>query len=83
MILHTSGFNLVVKAFFSGANVNSWSLILEIKGKVEESVKNLGFKQLSIYRPGLLLTQRPSETRMLESLAQSLAGRVDTRCKVL
>ena len=60
--------------FFLGANVNSWSLVLEIKGTVEESVKNLEFQQLSIYRPGLLLTHRPNETRLLESLAQCLAA---------
>ena len=44
---------------------------------MEESVKEVGFRRLSIYRPGLLLTPPRGETRVWEGLAQSLASTLD------
>jgi hypothetical protein len=47
-----------------------------IKGECEDSVKELGFSRLVIYRPGLLRCQR-NETRYLESAARLVSDWVD------
>lgn len=59
-----------------GANASAWTLYPQTKGKAEEAVKAMDFKRVSIYRPGLLITER-SERRTLEGAAQCLAGFLD------
>jgi len=61
-----------------GANPNSWFLYSSTKGRVEESVKSLDFKKLSIYRPGLLLCNR-EESRPLESWMQWVFKQIDRK----
>lgn len=41
-----------------GSNKNSWFLYPRTKGEAEESVMNLEFERLFIYRPGILLCDR-------------------------
>jgi len=61
-----------------GSNKDSWLLYPSTKGKVEAAVTELGFPRLSIYRPGLLLCERPNRPRrMLEEFAQKVAGWID------
>ena len=61
-----------------GSSANSWLLYPSTKGKVENAVMELGFPRLTIYRPGLLVCDRPNRPRrMLEELAQKVAGWID------
>ena len=61
-----------------GSNANSWFLYPSTKGKVEAAVTEVGFPRLTIYRPGLLICERPNRPRrMLEELAQKVAGWID------
>ena len=69
-----------MKFIFLGAKANSWTLYPQTKGKAEEAIKDLGFNRVSIYRPGLLITER-SESRMLESSMQCIAGFLDRSSK--
>lgn len=50
-----------------GSDPNSSFLYPRVKGKLEESMKGLGFPVLSIFRPGFLLCDR-KESRPLESI---------------
>ena len=54
-----------------GADVNSSIFYNQVKGKTEEDLKALGFGQLSIVRPALLLGNR-SEFRLGEQVASIL-----------
>ena len=61
-----------------GSNKNSFFLYPKTKGLLEEGITNLGFSQLSIFRPGLLLLEgqeRPSP-RFLEGLAISFVNMI-------
>ena len=42
----------------TGGNVNSMFLYMRTKGRVEVACKEIGLRQLTIYRPGLLLNRR-------------------------
>jgi len=63
-----------------GAKANAWTLYPSTKGKAEEAVKELEFERTSIYRPGLLITER-EESRILEKTAQCMAGFLDRSSK--
>ena len=56
----------------SGADARSDFYYLKVKGETEKDLMGLGFAQLVILRPGLLLGKR-SESRTLEKLFISLA----------
>jgi len=77
-ILHTnncSDFHLLTS---KGSNKDSWFLYPSTKGKVEAAVADVGFPRLTIYRPGLLLCERPNRPRrMFEEFAQKVAGWID------
>ena len=61
-----------------GASASSWLLYPSTKGQVEKAVMELAFPRLSIYRPGLLLCDRPNRPRrMFEEFAQKVAGWID------
>ena len=50
----------------------------KIKGESEEALKALGFERVSIYRPGLIMTNRPKPEgfhfgRKMERLANGIA----------
>ncbi|SEA20776.1 hypothetical protein [Alkalimonas amylolytica] len=54
-----------------GADANSGFFYNRVKGELEQSLAELGFQKLLIYRPGLLLGQR-DEHRFAEQLASKL-----------
>ena len=56
-----------------GASTGSMLLYPATKGRVEESVRDLGFPRLTVYRPGLLLCDR-AESRPGERLARWVAS---------
>lgn len=56
-----------------GANAKTSNFYLKVKGMTEEWLKNMGFKTLMIFRPGLLLGQR-IEKRIAEGYAQRIFG---------
>ena len=61
-----------------GAKSSSWFLYPSTKGKAEDAIKSLGFEKTSIYRPGLLLTER-DQPRMFEGMGQNIARMVDKK----
>lgn len=54
-----------------GANANSFSAYLKMKGVLEEQLKSLAFTRLAIARPSLLKGDR-KEFRLIEKLSESL-----------
>jgi len=64
----TKHYNLMTS---QGSNPDSWFLYPQTKGQAEEECKKMGFPRLSIYRPGLLLTER-EESRPLEYVFQAI-----------
>lgn len=52
-----------------GSNKNSWFLYPQTKGQVEEAVKQLGFDNMTVYRPGVLLCDR-AESRNGEKIVR-------------
>lgn len=55
----------------SGANANSFSPYLRMKGELEDRVKSLEFESTTIVQPSLLLGKRP-EVRLGEALGAKL-----------
>jgi len=53
----------------SGANSNSNSFYLKLKGEIEKSILDLNLKSTSVFRPSLLLGKR-KEKRLGEKIAQ-------------
>jgi len=54
-----------------GSNKDSWLLYPQVKGQIEAEVQTHGYERYSIFRPGLLLTDR-SETRVMEYVFQKI-----------
>ena len=71
----------LIISLFLGAQADKWFLYPSTKGKAEEAVKEIDFARTSIYRPGLLITER-QESRSLEKFGQWVAGFLDTSFKV-
>ena len=55
----------------SGANPNSSSFYLKVKGETEQSIKKLNLYSTYVFRPSLLLGKR-KEKRLGEKIAQSI-----------
>ena len=55
-----------------GANSSSKNFYLRTKGELEESIQNLGFLTVNIFRPSFLVGER-SEKRLAEKIAIKLA----------
>jgi uncharacterized protein YbjT (DUF2867 family) len=55
----------------SGANAKSKLFYMRIKGELEEKVKQLSFNKIRIFRPSLLLGERP-EKRFGEKAAENI-----------
>ncbi len=55
-----------------GANPNSLIFYNKVKGELEADVSKIDFDFVSIFRPSLLLGDRPHDKRLGEGLAQSL-----------
>ena len=49
-----------------GVDKNSMNLYLQIKGKVEEEIKSIGYDNVVIARPGHLLGERPDDRFRIE-----------------
>ena len=62
----------------SGANANSSSAYLRMKGELEDAVQQLGFKRLTIFKPSLLLGQR-HHSRLGEELGAKI---LPTLCRL-
>ncbi|MGS0536097.1 NAD-dependent epimerase/dehydratase family protein [Pseudoalteromonas sp. SaAl2] len=56
----------------SGANANSRSAYLKMKGELEQVVAQLNFKHISIIQPSLLLGKRDDDFRLGEKLGSVL-----------
>lgn len=56
----------------SGANANSGNAYLQMKGELENTVKELPFKRISIIQPSLLVGERNNEFRIGEKLGSVL-----------
>jgi uncharacterized protein YbjT (DUF2867 family) len=56
-----------------GADADSPSLYLRVKGEMQAAVTALGFERTDFLQPGLLLGERPNEQRPGERIAQRLA----------
>ena len=59
-----------------GANSSSKNFYLRTKGELEESIQNLGFSTVNIFRPSFLVGER-SEKRLAEKIAINLAKIMD------
>jgi oxidoreductase len=65
----------------TGSNKDSWFLYPRTKGLLEQDIINLGFKQVSIFRPGLLFLEgedRP-KPRFFEGVAIGLSNLLGNR----
>lgn len=57
-----------------GANSQSWFFYLKTKGQLEDEIKEMNFKQVSIFRPGLLVYEGSrKQSRFMEGVMVSLA----------
>jgi len=56
----------------SGANAQSNSAYLKMKGELEDAVKAIPFQQISIIQPSLLLGKRDNDFRLAEKLGSAL-----------
>lgn len=65
-----------------GASPQSNNLYLKTKGTLEQDLGNLGFEELTIYRPSLLIGSR-KEHRPGEALAQTLSKKLSPIIKIL
>lgn len=54
-----------------GSDASSSFLYMRTKGEIEQAVRDLGFARFSVFRPGLLLTDR-NETRIGERVMQAI-----------
>lgn len=62
----------------AGADTNSKTLYMKVKGETEDLVSRIGFKRLDILRPGLLRGVREGDFRMAEKAAMTLAPLVES-----
>lgn len=58
-----------------GASASSLFYYNQVKGKVEDSIRALGFDQMKIFRPSLLLGER-NESRSGEDFARFVSGKL-------
>lgn len=66
-----NGINHYVLVSSSGANPNSSSAYLKMKGELEHSVSTLPLKRISILQPSLLLGARDNQFRLAETIGSS------------
>ncbi len=55
----------------TGADANSFIFYNKVKGQLEDAVKQIGFEQLSVFHPSLLIGEH-SDKRMLEGIGQQV-----------
>lgn len=68
-ILKNNGCTTICAISSIGANADSSNFYLKLKGEVEQALLQLGFQNIFIFRPSLLLGQR-KEFRLMEKIAQ-------------
>ncbi|KAF2676159.1 NAD dependent epimerase/dehydratase family protein-like protein [Lentithecium fluviatile CBS 122367] len=68
-----AGVETYVLVSTSGANAHSSMGYAQMKGELEEKVKDLGFKHTVILRPGLIMGER-AESRPAEAALRGFAG---------
>lgn len=66
---HKNGAQLFAIVTSMGANKNSAFFYNQVKGEVEESLSNIGFSHLGIFRPSMLLGDR-EENRLGEKIGK-------------
>lgn len=59
-----------------GSDANSWFFYNQVKGEIEDSLKEIGFKSLGIFQPSMLLGDRKEE-RTAESIGQKAMTTLD------
>lgn len=69
------GVDKLILVSSSGADLNSKSFYLKLKGKIEKYVSNINLKSVFIIRPSLLLGKR-NEKRFGEKLAQIILPKI-------
>ncbi|MBC8034013.1 MAG: NAD(P)H-binding protein [Chitinophagaceae bacterium] len=82
-LAQAAGFSTFLLVSSVGANVNSSSFYLRLKGEVEESLSKIGIESLHIFQPSMLLgsrkEQRPAEVffqKTFKAIAGLLAGKL-------
>ncbi|MBK7632766.1 MAG: NAD-dependent epimerase/dehydratase family protein [Ignavibacteriales bacterium] len=70
-----NGVKIYLLVSSAGANYKSGNFYLRIKGKLDEKVQLLSFKQIHIFRPSILVGLR-SEKRLGESIGIKIAGTI-------
>ncbi len=71
-VTHQQGARHLLLVSAMGADVNSIIYYNRVKGELESDVQQLGFDQVSIFRPSLLIGARSQESRLAEGFAQKL-----------
>lgn len=69
----TAGTKVYVLISANGANPNAFIAYSKMKGEIEEHIKELGFDQMVILRPGLIAGNR-DESRMAEGIFRKVAS---------
>ena len=69
------GVDKLILVSSSGADLNSKSFYLKLKGKIEKYVSDINLKSVSILRPSLLLGKR-NEKRFVEKIAQMIIPKI-------
>ena len=69
------GVDKLILVSSSGADLNSKSFYLKLKGKIEKYVSDINLKSVSILRPSLLLGKR-NEKRFVEKIAQMILPKI-------
>jgi uncharacterized protein YbjT (DUF2867 family) len=75
-ICHQNGASLFALVTAMGAAKNSMIFYNKVKGEVEEELAAIGFEHVGIFRPSMLLGDRP-EKRLGESIGQKVMSLFD------
>lgn len=71
-VTHQQGARHLLLVSAMGADASSIIYYNRVKGELESDVQKIGFEQVSIFRPSLLIGARSQETRLAEGFAQKL-----------
>jgi uncharacterized protein YbjT (DUF2867 family) len=71
-VTHQQGARHLLLVSAMGASVHSMIYYNRVKGELESDVQQIGFKQISIFRPSLLMGVRSQDDRLAEGFAQKL-----------
>jgi len=73
-LCHQNGARQFILVTAVGANENSYFFYNQVKGKIENAVKEIGYDHVRIIRPSLLLGERGVEHRCMEDMAKKVMG---------